>query len=162
MGDGFIAEERAAFGVKDFAAFEENNPVGFARVDVQRAGLMRLAEHLNHARQIEMREAAAQGRLRGRKHLRGLKAVLAADEKAPHVRGDVRGRQAAIHIIIAAGAIRFEQRLARLRRRRQSEECDAVFGSARRIGAISRAPISRRFVAQTMAAGVFHSSIVSA
>ena len=77
--------------MKDFAALEENDPVNVARVDVQRAGLPRLAEHLDDAGKIEMRKAAAQRRLRGRKHLRGLKAVLAADEKIAHVRGDVRG-----------------------------------------------------------------------
>src|SRR5579863_1687188 len=38
----------------------------------------------------------------------------------------------------------------------------AVLGSARRIGAISRAPISRRFVAQRIAIGASYSSIVSA
>src|SRR5580700_5610313 len=38
----------------------------------------------------------------------------------------------------------------------------AVLASARRMGAISSAPISRRFVAHMIAAGAFHSSMVSA
>ena len=60
---------------------------------------------------IEMRKAAAESRFRRRKHLRRLKAVLAADQKASDVRGDVRGRQAAIHIVVAARAIGFQKRL---------------------------------------------------
>ncbi len=90
LGDGFIAEEHAAFGVNDFATLEENNSVGIHGVDVQRAGLAGLAEHLDYAGQIEMLEIAAQVGFGAGEHLRGLKTVLTADQKTAHVRGDVR------------------------------------------------------------------------
>ena len=56
----FISEQIPAFRVKDFAALEKNDPVNVGRVDVQRAGLTSLAEHLDDAGKIEMRKAAAQ------------------------------------------------------------------------------------------------------
>ena len=39
LGDRFVSEKRAAFGVNDFAGLEENYSVGIVGVDVQRAGL---------------------------------------------------------------------------------------------------------------------------
>jgi hypothetical protein len=50
LRDGFVAEEYSAFRVHDFAATKKDDPVGFAGIDVQRAGLVGLSEHLNHAR----------------------------------------------------------------------------------------------------------------
>src|SRR5207248_1471128 len=44
VDDSFVAEKRAAFGVSDFAGVEEEDGVGFTGVDVQRAGLVRMAE----------------------------------------------------------------------------------------------------------------------
>ena len=64
VDDGFVAEESAAFGVSDFAGVEEEHRVGFAGVDVKRAGLVRVAEHLHHAGKIVMREAAAEAGVR--------------------------------------------------------------------------------------------------
>ena len=42
-------------------------PSASAGVDVQRAGLVGLPEHLNHTGQIEVGEAAAEGRFGGRR-----------------------------------------------------------------------------------------------
>ena len=78
---------------------------------MQSAGLAGLAEHLDYARQIEMLEIAAQVGFGAGEHLRGLKTVLAADQKTAHVRSDVRGRAAAVYKIVAAGAIGFKQSL---------------------------------------------------
>ena len=44
----------AALGVMNLSSFKKNYPVGFAGIDVQRAGLARLAEHLNNSREIEV------------------------------------------------------------------------------------------------------------
>ncbi len=76
--DGFVAEESAAFRVGDFSGVEKNYAVGFAGVEMQRAGLMRLAKHLNYAGKIEMREAAAQIGFGALQHLRGLEPILTA------------------------------------------------------------------------------------
>ena len=46
----FIAKERVAFRVHDFAGLEENNPIRIGGIDVQRPGLPRRTQHLNHAR----------------------------------------------------------------------------------------------------------------
>ena len=80
VDDGFVAEERAAFGVSDFAGIEEKDRVGFAGIDGERAGLTRVAEHLHDAGEIVMGEIAAKAGIRLAEHLRGLKAFGFADE----------------------------------------------------------------------------------
>ena len=56
LSDSFVAEECPALRVNDFTAAKKNDAIGFTCVDMKGAGLAGLPEHLNHARQIEMRE----------------------------------------------------------------------------------------------------------
>src|ERR1700675_3175153 len=46
LNDGFLSDELAAFRVVNFAVHEEHHGVDFTGVDVQRAGLPPLIEHL--------------------------------------------------------------------------------------------------------------------
>ena len=48
--NSFVAKECTALGVMNLSSFKKNNSIGFAGIDVQRAGLARLAEHLNNSR----------------------------------------------------------------------------------------------------------------
>jgi len=54
LSNSFVAEECAALSVDNLTAAKKNDAIGFACVDVQRARLAGLSEHLNHAREIEM------------------------------------------------------------------------------------------------------------
>ena len=110
VNDGFVAEQIAAFRVRDFAGVEEQQRVGFAGVDVQRAGLARVAKHLHHAGKVVMRQVAAEAGVRLRQHLRGLKTFRFADDDLLDVRGDDRGRTVPVDVVVAAGLKRFHQR----------------------------------------------------
>ena len=105
----FVAEEAAAFRVGDFACVKKKHGVGFARIDVQRAGLVRVAEHLHDAREIVVREAAAEAGVRLRQHLRRLKSFRFADDDALDVRGDRRWRGLAVDVVVATGLKSFHQ-----------------------------------------------------
>src|SRR5690348_12451866 len=110
LGLGFIAKKRAAFGVAEFAALEKDDAIRILGIDVQRAALVCLAKHLDHAWEIKVREAAAEVRFGARKHLRRPKAFVPADEKTAHVRRDIGRRTATIDIIVAARSVSLEQR----------------------------------------------------
>ena len=91
VDDGFVSEQIATFGVRDFAGIEKQQRVGFAGVDVQRTGLARMAKHLHHAGQVMMLQAAAEAGVGLRQHLRGKKSIGFADDNLFDVRGDGGG-----------------------------------------------------------------------
>ena len=77
----------SAFGMGDFSRVEEEHGIGFASVDMQCAGLVRVAEHLHDAGQVVMSEVAAKAGVCLTKHLRGLKTFHFADDNVFHVIG---------------------------------------------------------------------------
>src|SRR5262249_16312809 len=101
--DCLITEKCAAFGVRDFSSVEKEQGVGIAGVDVQRASLVRMPEHLHDAGKIVMAKATAEAGVSLRKHLGGLKAFGFADDDVANVSSDHRGRAAAIDIVVTAG-----------------------------------------------------------
>ena len=109
MDDRFVTKEGAAFGVGDLAGVEEEDGVGVFSVDVQRASLMGVAEHLHHAGEIVVSEAAAEAGVRLREHLRGLEAVGFADDDLFYVTGDGAGSEFAVDVVVAASLVGFHQ-----------------------------------------------------
>ena len=99
----------AAFGVIDVACVEEEHCVGRTRVDVKRAGLASVAEHLQHAGKIVMRQAAAEARVGLREHLRRLEAFGLADDDVSNVRRDDRGLPLAVDVVVATRLESFHQ-----------------------------------------------------
>jgi len=124
-------------------------------INVQRASLMRVAEHLQHSGN-HVREAAAHAGVGLREHLRGLEAFRFAGDNVAHVGSDG-----------AAGVgDRYSRRsrLARLPSGRAGSVAESDHGSAEfrwgiSIG-ISRRPFRVDAVAQTMAAGASYSRVV--
>ena len=90
VDDGFVAKKAAAFRVRDGASVEEKDGIGGRRVDVERAGLAGLSEHLEHTGKIVMGEAATEAGISLGEHLRGLEALGFADDDVANVRGDNR------------------------------------------------------------------------
>src|SRR5690348_17680423 len=103
LGHGFIAKKRAAFGVAEFAALEKDDAIRILGIDVQRAALVCLPKHLDHAWEIKVREAAAEVRFGARKHSRRPKPSVPAAEKTPPGRPDMAGRRPRPAIIASPG-----------------------------------------------------------
>src|ERR1700745_1894966 len=95
--------------MSDGAGVEEKESVGVAGVDMERAGLVRVAEHLHDAGKVVMGEAAAETGVGLRKHLRGLKAFGFADDDVANVRGDGGGWASAVNVIVATSLERFHE-----------------------------------------------------
>src|SRR5438067_1175631 len=110
MDHGFVAKQRAAFGVRNVSAFVEENSIRLSRVDVQSAGLVRMAEHLHDAGQVVVRQVAAQASVRLSEHLRGLETFYFANDDLFHVGGDDAGLAASVDVIVASGLKRFHKR----------------------------------------------------
>src|SRR5262249_54932350 len=100
VNDRFIAEKCAAFGVRDFSSVEEEQRVGIPGVDVERASLVRVPEHLHDPRKIVMAKATAEAGVSLRKHLGGLKAFGFADDDIANVSGDHGGGTARSPIVV--------------------------------------------------------------
>src|SRR6267378_1391354 len=101
--DGSFPDELAALGVVNLAGFEEHHGVGLTGVDVQRASLPPLIEHLNDPRQIQVRQISAERSLRRGEHLGWLESVPGTKHERADVRGNVSRIPAAVDEIIAAG-----------------------------------------------------------
>jgi len=75
---GFVTEQVSTLSVSDFARIEEKYCIRCVSIDVQRASLARVAEHLHHPRQVVVSQVAAQAGVRLGQHLRGLKTLCFA------------------------------------------------------------------------------------
>ncbi len=110
MNDGFIAEQISALRVGNRSGIVKQYAVGFAGIDVQRACLVRVPQHLHDAREVVVRQVAAKTGVGLVQHLRGLKPFRFADENLLDVGSNNRGLPVAVDVIVAASLKCFHQR----------------------------------------------------
>jgi len=103
VNDGFIAKQGAAFRVRDRSGVVEQHAVRLTGVDVQCARLLRMSQHLHHAREVVVRQVAAETCVGLGEHLRGLKALCFTDDELLHVGGNDRRLPVPVDVIVAAG-----------------------------------------------------------
>src|SRR5258708_40286333 len=103
MDYSLIPDQVAALSVVDVAVLEEINSGDVPRVDVERATLPRMRQHLQHSGQFHVRKAAAQRRIGRPEHLHWLETFGTAAQKSLDLGGNQLRAQPLVHIVGTSG-----------------------------------------------------------